>query len=799
MNTPVKWLNEYVNLQDISFEDLCEEMIMSGSNIESTFLFGHDIEKIVVGKILSIEKHPSADKLVVTQTDVGKEVVQIITGATNVSEGDYVPVILPGGKLPDGRVIEKGRLRGLESFGMMCSFEELGYGEKAIPQKAKDGIWILDKPYELGATLNEALGFQDKVIEFEITSNRPDCLSILGIAREAAAIFNKPLKYPDTQLKNEVGQIEDYAKVHINDETLCRRYVAKVVKDVEIKESPWWMQQHLMNAGVRPINNIVDITNYVMLEYGQPLHAFDLAYVDQNTIIVDRAKKGEGFTTLDDTERTLNEHTLMIRDASKSIGIAGVMGGLNSEIRDTTTEILIEGASFLGENIRSTSKQLGLRTEASTRFEKGIDPNLAIEAVNRVCHLIQQLNCGTVIKGTIDVYPNKKERHTVNVRIDRMNQILGTQLKGEEMAEIFNRLEMETEIQSDEIKVKPPTVRQDLNKEIDFSEELARIYGYGNLDSTLHKDNLMGGKNEKQQFETLVKSSLSGLGFDETQTYSFVAPKGLDKVCYPEDSDYRKTVVVENPLGEETSIMRTSLLPNALDLLERNASRKNPEAKIYELGRVFFNLKNETEPKLPVEWESLVMTAYGKALDFYSLKGDVETFFSKIGLTQVTYEPESNNQTYHPGRCAKIKKGDEVLGYIGQIHPDVQENYAIKEAVYGCELDFEKIKKLKEDTIIYKPIPKYPAVFRDLALVVKEDIYVSAIETIIKEAGGPLLEKVALFDIYTGTQVAEGFKSVAFSLQYRHVERTLTDEEVNQVNEQILKALKDKLKAELRI
>ncbi|HZK01689.1 MAG TPA: phenylalanine--tRNA ligase subunit beta [Anaerovoracaceae bacterium] len=791
-----KWLDEYCFV-DENTDVFCRRMIMSGSNVESVKNFGTNIAGVVVGRIESVEKHPDADKLLVCIVDVGEaEPVQIVTGADNVFEGAYVPVILHGGKLPDGRVIKRGRLRGIESSGMLCSAKELGYDDKVVSTSHRDGIWILDGDYTLGMDIVEALGLKGDVIEFEITPNRPDCLSMVGMAREAAATFERELNYPDIKCLNETGDVGNYITVKIAKPELCNRYVARVVTDIKIKQSPWWMQKRLMYAGMRPINNIVDITNYVMLEYGQPIHAFDIRNLKDNHICVDTAVKGEKFTTLDGASRDLTDDMLMIKDSERSVAIAGVMGGLNSEIVGDTDTIVIESANFAGDSVRRTSKSLGLRTEASSRFEKGLDSELSGTAADRVCRLIELLGAGTVIKGSVDVYPVKKMRPTVDVRVDRVNKMLGTELKIEEIQDLYKRLEMETDIDGGKIKVRPPSVRQDLQKEIDFVEEAARIYGYDKLPSTLPKGKNRAIKTEKQSLRDVTKDALIGMGYSEVQTYSFLAPKGADDIRLNVDSRDRDVIKLLNPLGEDNSVMRTTLVSNMMEVLARNFSRNNSEIRAFELGNVFINTYGSDG--LPKEQENLCIACYGEDEDFFSLKGAVEELLRKMGIYEVGFKSESSLGTYHPGRCATIGDGDVHFGLIGEIHPDVLENYDIDSKVWCCELNFSAMTEASSMQKYYSPLPKYPSVVRDISLVTEEGTTVEAITSLIYEYGKELLEKVELFDIYRGKQVPEGKKSVSFALAYRDTDKTLTDNEVDIIHNAILEGLNDKLNAVLR-
>jgi phenylalanyl-tRNA synthetase beta chain len=797
MLVPIEWLKEYTDIK-VDVEQFCERMIMSGSNIETVERFGDGIENVVVGRIVDIEKHPDADKLLVTQIDIGEEaLLQIVTGATNIFEGAYVPVVLHGGKLPGDKVIKKGRLRGVESNGMLCSPGELGFEDKVIPVALKDGIWILDQEYPLGQDIVEALGLKNAVVDFEITPNRPDCLSMIGMGRESAATFGGTLRYPETDCLKEEGKAKDYIEIEIKKPELCRRYVGRIVKDVKIEQSPWWLQKRLIYSGMRPINNIVDITNYVMLEYGQPIHAFDIRDVADSKIVVDTAEEGELFTTLDGTERKLTSNMLLIKDGQRGVAIAGVMGGLNSEIKEDTETILIEAANFNGDSIRATSKKLALRTEASSRFEKGIDPNLSETAADRVCKLIELLGAGTVIKGSVDVYPTKIDNDAVAVRVDRVNNILGTGLSGKEMEEILESLEMQVSRLGNTMKVTPPTIRQDLLEEIDFVEEIARIYGYDKLPVTLPKGNAEAKKSRERTLRDRARELMTAMGANEIQTYSFVSPRGVDNVRIDEDSWERNFVRLINPLGEENSVMRTILTPNMMDVLGRNYSRNISSVRAFELGNTFFKNLDEEEA-LPDERDAMSIGCYGEGESFFTLKGMLEELFASLGIRGTVYVPESDYGVYHPGRCARINYKDTELGIMGEVHPDVAEKYGIGTRVFCCELAFDQVIRNADTTKFYKPLPKYPAISRDIALLVKEEVYVAEIESIIKEIGGKLLESVSLFDVYRGKQVQEGRKSAAFALKYRAADRTLTDEEVVKVHQKVLDALKEKLDAVLR-
>lgn len=799
MLVPVEWINEYIDLSDVGVAEFCDKMVMSGSNLEEAYKVLSGIEGIVVGKAVSVEKHPDADKLSICQIDVGQdEPVQIVTGASNVKPGSIIPVVLHGVKLPDGRKITKGKLRGVESNGMLCSAGELGCEDKVVPVAVKDGIWILEdigaKP---GDDFAKAYEVEQDVVDFEITPNRPDCLCMLGMAREASAVFRRPLKYPDVTVKNEVDDVKNYIDVEIRRPDLCSRYAARVVKDVKIDQSPWWMQKRLMAGGVRPINNIVDITNYVMLEYGTPLHAFDITNVEGGKIIVDTAKDGEKFTTLDGAEREIDSDCLLINDTVKGIALAGVMGGLNSEIKEDTNTILIEAACFDPDGTRRTSKKLGLRTEASSRFEKGVDSNLCRTAADRVCQLIELLGAGTVVAGAVDVYPEKYEAKPVKIRTARINGLLGLSLSTAEMKEILERLEMKVVADGDVMTVTPPTIRFDLPEEIDFVEEVARIYGYDNHPSTLPEGSEIAEKPADREIEDMVKEKLMGMGLNEIQTYSFVSPKGVDRLFIDEGSFKRDFVTLINPLGEDTSVMRTTLIPNMLDVLERNYTRNTSKVEAFEVGRIFLNAF-KTEEGLPTEKKNICIGMYGAGCDFYELKGVVNTLLEELGISEPTYTAEKNEAAFHPGRCAVVSKDDAVIGTLGELSAKVADQYNLPERVYIAELDFETVFRLCDLEILYKPIPKFPAIERDIALVVEEGIEAGKIASLIKQKGGDLLEKVELFDVYKGKQVKEGFKSMAYALRYRDLSKTLTDEEISKPHEEILKALREVFNANLR-
>ena len=820
MLVPIEWLSDYIET-GVSTDEFCDRMIMSGSNLETCEYFG-DMERVVVGRIEKIEPHPDADKLVICRMDVGEEdLLQIVTGAPNVFEGALVPVALHKSRIPGplhgqpkqegGVKITKGKLRGVESFGMLCSCGELGFEDKVVPVAHRDGIWILEGEYTPGDDFCEALGLKQAVVDFEITPNRPDCLAMVGMAREASATFKKPFAYPDIDIKEEngAGPSSDYVAVEINDPEICRRYVARVVTDVKVGQSPWWLQKRLMFAGMRPINNIVDITNFVMLEYGQPLHAFDINQVRGGKIVVERAKAGESFTTLDETERTLSGDMLMIKDAERSIGIAGVMGGLNSEIQEDTKTIIIESANFAGDSVRRTAKSLGLRTEASSRFEKGIDPNLCADAADRVCRLIEMIGAGKVCEGRVDIYPTPAAPKTIDVRVDRINAVLGIELSREEMVEMLEGLEIRVAGEGNVMTVTPPTVRQDLLIEEDYVEEIARMYGYDRLPVTMPRSNAEVSMPYAWELRDAARDFLCALGLNEIQTWSFVSPGSVDMVGIGEDSMERAFVRLINPLGEENSVMRTILTPNMLETLARNYSRNIEAVRAFEIGNTFM-ASELNQDHLPDEDYSLCIGMYGREEDFFTLKGVVCEMLRNLGIREPIFTAESEYGPYHPGRCARIGVAasdqmkaagveTEELGIMGEIHPDVAERYGLDGVrVYCCEIMFGAIERRADTRVNYHPLPKYPSTARDIALLVDEEMEVGRIEEVIRSSGGKLLEDVRLFDIYRGKQVEEGKKSVAFSLVYRDREKTLTDEEVAAVHTNVLNALEDNLNAVLR-
>lgn len=807
MNTPISWIKAYVPDLDVDINEFVDSMTLSGSHVEGYDKKDKNLEKIVVGKIEQIEKHPDADKLIICQVNIGSETIQIVTGAPNVKVGDLVPTVLDGGKvagghdgepLPeDGIKIKKGKLRGIESNGMMCSIEELGSSRDLYPEAPEYGIYIF--PEESGVKPGDdavaALGLNDAVVEYEITSNRVDCFSMLGMAREVAATFDKEFIPPVVTVKGSGGNVNDYISVEVQDTDLCPRYTARVVTDLKIGPSPKWMRERLASQGIRSINNLVDITNYVMEEYGQPMHAYDLDTIAGHKIIVRRAKDGDKFVTLDGQERTMDKDVLMICDGEKEIGLAGIMGGENSMVTDDIKTLLFEAACFDGTNIRLSSKRIGLATDAAAKFVKGLDPNLAMEAMNRACQLIEELGCGKVVDGAIDIYPNPVHEKVLPFEPDKMNRLLGTEISAQDMLKIFEKLELKYDATANTLTI--PTFRQDLNCMADLAEEVARFYGYDNIPVTLpHGEATAGKKSYAERINDETRNIVEGNGFSGGMCYSFESPKVFDKLLIPADSKYRQAIEIMNPLGEDFSIMRTLPLNGILTSLSTNYNRRNKNARLYELANVYIP-KALPLTELPDEQMKLTLGMYGDG-DFFSLKGVIEELTEKLGFEkEVSYEPTTEHPFLHPGRQANIMKGKLALGYMGQLHPEAADNYEIKTDVYVAVLNMDVVTMLSSFDRKYEGIAKFPAITRDLSLVVDKGIFVGQIEKIIKKNGGKILESYKLFDVYEGEQVAKGKKSVAYSLVFRDKTRTLSDAEVNPAVEKILKEL-GKLGIEIR-
>ncbi len=797
MNTSLSWIKAYVPDLDVTAQEYADAMTLSGTKVEGYEQLDADLDKIVVGQIEKIEKHPDADKLIICQVNVGAETVQIVTGAPNVQEGDKVPVVLDGGRVAGGhepgeRVaggikIKKGKLRGVESFGMMCSIEELGSNREMYPEAPEYGIYIFPEDTEVGADAVEVLGLHDVVFEYEVTSNRVDCFSVVGVAREAAATFRKEFCPPVVKETGNAEDVNDYIKVSVADSELCPRYCARVVKNIKIEPSPKWMQRRLASVGIRPINNLVDITNYVMEEYGQPMHAYDLETIAGNEIIVRRAAAGEKFVTLDGQERQMDESVLMICDGEKSVGIAGIMGGENSMITEDVKTMLFEAACFDGTNIRKSSKKVGLRTDASGKFEKGLDPNNAQAAIDRACQLVEELGAGEVVGGMVDVYGKKKEPVRVPFDADAINTLLGTDISKEEMLGYFKAIDLSYDEATNEVIA--PTFRHDLFRLADLAEEVARFYGYDNIPTTLPRGEATTGKlSFKLRVEEIARETAEFCGFSQGMTYSFESPKVFDKLLLPEDSPLRRTVEIMNPLGEDYSIMRTTSLNGMLTSLATNYNRRNKNVRLYELGNVYLP-KALPLTELPEERVQFTLGMYGDG-DFFSMKGVVEEFFEKVGMhKKETYDPNAGKPYLHPGRQANIIYDGVVVGYLGEVHPDVADTYGIGTKAYVAVIDMPEIVERTTFDRKYTGIAKFPAVTRDISMVMPKEILVGQVEEVIEQKGGAYLESYALFDIYEGAQIQEGYKSVAYSIVFRAKDKTLEDAEVTTAMNKILGAL----------
>ncbi len=796
MKLPLKWLKDFADI-NASPKEYADALTMSGSKVEGIETLGEEIDKVVVGRITALEKHPDADHLLVSKVDVGNETIQIVTGATNIKVNDFIPVALDGSSLPGGKKIKRGKLRGVDSFGMMCSISELNLSKEEYPDAVEDGIFILEDGLSPGMDIRSVLGLNETVVDFEITSNRPDCLSILGIARESAATFGVEFKKPEIKIEERGDSAHERASVEIKAPGLCSRYAARIVKDVKIEPSPRWMKERLKAAGVRPINNIVDITNYVMLELGQPMHAFDLEYLKGRKIIVRNAADGEKMQTLDGQDRELESSMLVISDEERAVAVAGVMGGANSEIMPDTKAILLESANFNGGSVRLTAKKLGIRTEASGRFEKGLDPENAIVAVNRAAQLIEKLGAGTVCKGVIDCYPVKATKKIIPFNPERINALLGTDISSDKMKDIFRMLEIEVNDASNTVTA--PTFRPDLECEADLAEEVARFYGYNNIRATLleGKAATIGSRTSKQKIEQIIRQAMLSCGLCETYTYSFTSPKVFDRINLPEDSELRKTVVIKNPLGEDFSIMRTTTLPDMLEVLATNYNRRVEEARLFEISHVYIP-KSLPLTELPSEKPVLTLGMYGNA-GFYDMTGVVEELMSVLGIKKYGFEPVCDNPTFHPGRTAKLIVNGKECGIVGEIHPNVAQKFEAAQRNYIGMIDMETLvagASLKPE---YQPLPRFPAVSRDIAMLVDDHVLVKQIEQLVSAKAGRIFEELKLFDVYKGKQVPEGKKSVAYSITFRASDRTLTDEEVGNAMSHIIKALSDKLGAQLRM
>lgn len=803
MDLSMKWLGDYIDVSDMPIKEFCSGLTISGSKVERWETEGEEISKVVVGKILSVVPHENSDHLVVCKVDVGHaspDILQIVTGASNVHEGDFVPVAMDGSTLPNGVKIKKGKLRGVESNGMLCSLGELGLTTHDFPYAIADGIFIMQQeegcvPFELGQDIREAIGFDDTSVEFEITSNRPDCMSVIGLARETHATFDRPYTVKEPTYKGVDGDINSMLKVTIHNKELCPRYIAGVVKNVKIGMSPRWMRERLRASGVRPINNFVDITNYVMLEYGHPMHAFDIRYIDGAEINIRNAKNGETITTLDGVERTLTEKMLVIADAKKPVAVAGVMGGEYSGIMDDTVDVVFEAACFDGASVRTTAKALGMRTDASARFEKGLDPQNAYPALMRAFELVEMLGCGDVVKTIIDADYTDKTPKGVEFDPKWINNFLGTDIPEDVMKNCLERLDFKVE----NGMAYAPSVRIDIERKCDIAEEVARIYGYNNIPNTIIRGVADARLTEKQKFERKIANAMTALGAYEITTYSFISPKYFDKIRLPESSPLRKPVVITNPLGEDTSVMRTTLLPSMCEVLARNYNNRNAAVCLFELGNEYVPNGGE----LPDEPMRLSVGMYGGDADFYSVKGIVDSMLKNIGVEDFEYtactDPAvfAEADAFHPGRCAVITKDGKAIGILGELHPETLENYGIGVKAYAAKVNVTELLDMANAVKTYKPLPKFPATTRDLAIVCDEALPAGELEKAIRKAVGNILESVTLFDVYQGKQIAEGKKSVAYAISMRSHEGTLTDEQADAAVKRVLKELAN-LGAELR-
>ena len=799
MKVSREWLEEYSDI-DVDTVKLGDILTMAGQKVETIEQRGNDIKNVVVGKILEIKKHPDADHLVITKVDVGTEILQIVTGANNINVGDIIPIAKDGSELPGGKKIKKGSLRGVDSCGMMCSIGELGIDLNEFPNQIEDGIMILDKSFEskLGEDIVDVLNLKEDIIDFEITPNRPDCLSVEGLGRETAVALGKDFKNPRKnidELKVEDKEELEGLKVDIKAPDLCYRYIARIVKNVKIGQSPEWMVRRLKACGVRSINNIVDITNYVMLEMGQPMHAFDINSINGKHIIVRRANNGEKITTLDETERILDENDLVIADETKPVAIAGIMGGLNSEIEKDTDTVVFESAVFYGGTVRKTSKKVGLRTESSSRFEKGLSAENALRAVNRAVELVEMLGIGEVVDGKIDRYPTKQVKREIKLEPDRINSLIGTNLSKEEMVDILNKLDIKVE--NDVAYV--PYFRMDLEQMADLAEEVARFYGYDKIDGSLMKsETTIGLRTKAQKIEKKIMETLQNEGFSEIYTYGFINKKELEKCNIP-DEVRKLSICISNPLNDDFKYMRPSTVPSMMNTISFNINQKNEDVFLFDISRNYKNINNVVESgEVPLEEKILTLGMYGKDCDFYILKGVIENILEQISVNKYDIEKEVNNKTYHTGRCANIKVGIDSVATFGEVHPEVLQNYDIQKRVYLAEINLSKLTKYARENKKYVEVPKFPAVERDIAIIVDENVEVGKIEKVITKKAKRILENAKLFDIFRNEKIGENKKSVAYSLSFRDKSKTLSDDEVNQTMENIIKELQKEFNAELR-
>lgn len=795
MKLPMSWLSDYTDIEGISPKEYADKLTMTGSKVEGVEYLGAELDKVVAGKVLSCEMHPDSDHLHVCMVDVGEEEpLQIVCGAPNVAEGQMVPVALNGAVLPGGVKIKKGKLRGVVSNGMICSHEEMGISESLLGYEPEYGILVLPDDVKPGTDVKDLYGLNENVVEFEITSNRPDCFSIIGLARETAVSFKKSFKIPEVTFHETSDKITDKLSIDVQDKDKCLRYTSRMIKNVKIGPSPKWMRERLEACGIRSINNMVDITNYVLLEYGQPMHAFDLRHLEGGKIIVRRANDGEMIKTLDEQDRKLTSDDLVICDAIKPVAIAGVMGGFNSEIKPDTTEVAFESATFDAASVRLTAQRVGLRTEASSRYEKGLDYNNTVPAIERACQLVEELGCGEVVGGAIDVIGNVKDAQPIMFRPEKINAFLGTDISTDEMVEILTSLEVKIDMEN--MMLTPPSFRPDLVAEADIAEEIARFHGYDIIPTTLLSgESVIGMKNKEQNVEDKINEVLTAQGMSEIYTYTFVSPSIFDKLNIPAESPLRNTVKITNPLGEDTSVMRTTTIASMMEVLARNYNYRTTSAKMFETAKIFI----PTEAgKLPEEPVIITLGMYGENADFFTIKGVCEVLFEQLHIDGVSYIAVTDNPTYHPGRCAEIKVGNKILGTIGEIHPSVSRKFGIDTECYVGELNLENILATMNDDVKYHHLPKYPAVTRDFSILLDKITPVAEIEAVIRKAAGKLLDKLELSDVYEGHQIPEGKKSVMYKAAFRADDRSLTGEEADNLHDKIVKKLENALGAQLR-
>lgn len=793
MKVPMSWFSDYTDINGVTPKEYAHALTMTGSKVEGVENLGKDINNVVTGKILEVKPHEDSDHLVICQIDVGDEVLQIVTGAPNVKEGQIVPVAKHNSSLPGGVNIKKGKLRGVESNGMLCSHEELGISEADLGYEPEYGILILPEETPIGMDIREYFGLNEEVVEFEITSNRPDCFSVIGLARETAVTFKKPFTVKKPEYEVNKNNINDILSVEVKNPDKCLRYSAKMIENVKIGPSPKWLTTRLKACGIRSINNIVDITNYILLEYGQPMHAFDLRDLEGHKIVVRDAEDGEVIKTLDEQERTLSNNDLVIADGKKAVAVAGVMGGFNSEVKEDTTTVIFESATFEASTVRLTAQKIGLRTEASSRYEKGLDANNTIPALDRACELVQTLCCGEVADGIIDIKGHIEEPKVFCFRPEKINAFLGTQISREDMEEYLRGLEFS--VDTEKMTIVAPSFRPDIQCEADIAEEIARIFGYDKIPTTLLSgEATSGGKTPRQTAKDRIKRNLCAQGMSEIFTYTFTSPSIFDKLKIDDNSSLRNVIKISNPLGEDTSVMRTTTIASMLDILARNYNYRNDEARLFEIGKIYIP---KEKGELPDEPEIITLGMYG-GVDFYDIKGVLEELFDAMRVKKISYKACTDNPSFHPGRCAKVMIKDKEIGIVGEVHPDVLENFKIDTPCYVAEIDFEAMYDGINKEIKFKQLPKFPAVTRDIAMLVDKQIPVGDIEKVMIKSAGELLSTIKLFDVYQGEQIPKDKKSVAYALSFRAQDRSLTNEEVNSVFEKIMKNLKDKLDAELR-